>query len=102
MRPVLRDNLHVGYGDARKLGSSRRKAVGFQDERDDIPIGGLVKGAGGAVRHVRADEIEQIADGFLRETLPKRLARERRLAFWRERITARAALAEGHHTTGGN
>ena len=84
----------------RKLGGSRGKAVGFQHERDDIPVGGFVEGTGRAVRHVGADELQQIADGFLRETLPEWVAHQRRLAFCRERMTARAALAEGRYATG--
>ncbi len=101
VRPSFWHNLHVGNGVASKLGGSRGKAVGLQHERDDIPVGGFVEGAGGAVRHVRADELEQIAHAFLRETLPEWVAHQRRLACCCERMTASAALAEGSNATGG-
>ena len=78
-----------------KLGGSRGKAVGFQHQRDDVRVGGFAERTGGAVRHVGADELQQIADGFLRETLPECVAHQGRLAFCRQRMTTRAALAEG-------
>src|SRR5204863_2409633 len=84
-----------------KLGGSRWEAVGFQNESDDVVVAGLGEGTRRAVRHVHADELEQIAGGFLRETLPEWFARERRLAFCAERMTARTALAEGYYATSG-
>ena len=97
---VLLHNLYVGNGIAPKLRGSRRKAIGLQHQRDDIPIGGFAERAGVAVRHVGADELEQIADRFLRETPPEWFAHQRRLAFRRKSMTTRAALAEGCYATG--
>ena len=64
-------------------------------------ISGLAEGTGSAIRHVGADELEQFAHGFLRETLPEWIAHEGRLAFCRKRMTTGATLAEGRHATGG-
>ena len=58
-------------------------------------------GLEGAVRLGLRKELEQIADGFLRETLPEWFAHERRPAFWRECMTTCTALAVCHHATGG-
>ena len=84
---ILWDYLDVGNCVVKKLGVSRRKVIGFQHDRDDIPVGGFAE----RVRRCQVPPTflltyaNRSPDCFLRETLPEWSSVKRPFARRRER-----------------
>ena len=83
-----------GDGLRRKLGRPGREPVRLQDQRDQIVVGRGRQRAALAVRHVLADEGQQVGHGLLGEALPELVAAERSVAVRAQRVTPGARRAE--------